>query len=465
MMVGREILKLKMQKEIIFYYLTDGLSNLKENNEIEFLKNYGRVTIIAMDEVLCCYDINKIKKIKLKGRGALVKKLINYWLKICFLLSRPAASLTDKNFPRRNVYSGNVLIRNLINIVWPLKFKFPLLNISKNYEYIFFIPFVIIQLFNKKKRSNLGRYKRIIVHDALIIRLAIFAEFIVTARKQGFLSLANIKSWDNPQYSQFIVNPSGYLTWSEKMWEDVQLMHCIKKDISNFSWGPRTFFEFNNIIETNGNRKIRKYIGGTLFVGYAAAFGDEIMLKHEINMIDNLAKELVKWNSNIKILFRPYPVVVPNAYGILKNNKIIEIEEIEDKKIINKKNNSRIGSDEERYMYLKKCHFFISMGTSFTFEAAIFGLPIAHYYLNKENRVTECEHEIFNRIDISDHILKYFNLYLEIANDVEKLSKLIENGVLKPKINKSNKLLLEAIGVPLLAANNKYKFNDLLKKM
>lgn len=454
-----------MQKKIIFYYLTDGLNNIKEVNEIEFLKNYGRVIIIAKKEALRNYYIDKIKKIILKDRRELTKRIVNYWLKICYLISRPAASLTDKNFPERNVYSGNLVIRKLVNFVWPLKFKFPLLNISKNFEYIFFIPFVIIQTFNRKKRSNAGRYKRIIIHDALIIRITIFAEFIVSARKQGFLSLANIKSWDNPFYTQFINNPSGYLTWSKKMWEDVQIMHCIKKDIPNFSWGPRTFYEFKKIIEIKDDRKIRQYIGGTLFVGYAAAFGDKTMLNHEIKIIDNLAKELVKRNCNIKILFRPYPVAMPDDYEPLKNNINIQFEEIEDKRIIKKNNDIRIGSDEERYKYLKKCHFFISLGTSFTFEAAILGLPIAQYYINKENRINESEHEIFKRIDISDHILGYFNSFLEIANDIEELTKIIEKSVLKSSANNSNELLLDAIGVPFLEQKNQNDFNDLLKKI
>ena len=69
---------------------------------------------------------------------------------------------------------------------------------------------------------------------------------------------------------------------------------------------------------------------------------------------------------------------------------------------------------------------FLSIATSFTFEAAIFGMPVLQYFVPKEMRHTDHELCFFERLDISDHILNYFLPYLPVAKDTAELICLIK---------------------------------------
>lgn len=394
-----------------------------------------------------------VKCLNLPAQSALVVRAYALWTKVCYLLARPADSFTDRGFPIRNVYTGNPAVRWLINRLWPVKYFGPVSRILPNYETLYFAPFRIARFFVRDKRRSGERFQRIIVHDSLILRLTRFTPFILAARRSGFRTIANVRSWDNPFYSQFARGASGYLTWSQSMWRDVQRFHQVRTT-AHHSWGPRPFHTFANAVLHSERRP--KDAGGTLILGYAAAFCDTLMAAHEVKVIAGIASDLHAKGVNAKILLRPYPIVPMSSYEPLlryPNVEIVDIQGPSTDRYGDGREIIRFGSDQERIQYLSRCHCFLSIATSFTFEAAIFGLPVLQYFVPRAARHTEHESRFFERLDISDHILKYFLPYLPVANDSAELAHLINTFETNPGLRVPPVEMLAVMGFPPAAAS------------
>lgn len=410
----------------VFYYLTEDPSNLKERNEVSYLRSIGRVVVVTRGEASSVAYDDGVKSINLPSQSPVVVSAYLLWTKICFLLARPSNSLTDRGFPSRNIYTGNFAVRWLINGLWPAKYINFINRLLPTYEALYFAPFKLFRLFVREKRRSTRRYQRIIVHDSLILRLTKFTTFILEARRSGCQTIANVKSWDNPFYSQFIRGASGYLTWSHSMWRDVQRIQKVKST-ANHSWGPRPFYNFANAVRLADQQPNTG--GGTLVIGYAAAFCDILMTAHEVQVVAEIAKNLEEGGIDAKILFRPYPTIPMSNYDPLLRYSSVEIVSIQgpsSDRYGDGRELIRFGSDEERIQYLSRCHCFLSIATSFTFEAAIFGMPVLQYFVPKEMRHTEYEQRFFERLDISDHILNYFLPHLPVAENTADLMCLIQ---------------------------------------
>lgn len=433
---------------LIFYYLTEDSGNLKEANEINYLRTIGRVVLVTRGGTPNAQLDIGIKNLKLPAQSQPVVAAFFLWTKICYLLSRPSNSLTDKGFPVRNVYTGHLIVRWLINRLWSAKY-FPIIKkLLPTYEALYFGPFRLARLFVRDKQRSDKRFKRIIVHDSLILRLTRFTPFILLARRSGMHTIANIKSWDNPYYSQFAHNASSYLTWSHSMWSDVQRFHQISTTAYH-AWGPRPFYNFANAVQRSDRKP--NVAPGTVVIGYAAAFCDTLMAEHEVKVVAGIAEGLMTQKIDAKILFRPYPTVNRAIYEPLLNNTNVEIVEIEGPTLDrygDGRETIRFGSDEERIHYLSLCHCFLSIATSFTFEAALFGTPIIQYFVSKDKRRTQHESIFFERLDISDHILNYLIPYLPVANDASALAGFINAVVTDPVLRKSHHTLMASMGFP-----------------
>lgn len=410
----------------IFYYLTEDSHNLKERNEISYLHSIGRVVIVTRGKAALFTHNDRVKNLNLPSQSLLVVHAFLLWTKICYLLARSSNSFTDQGFPSRNVYTGNFVVRWLINCIWPLKSINFINRLLPTYETLYFAPFKLIRLFVRDKHRSTNRFKRVVVHDSLILRLTKFTTFILAARRSSFLTIANVKSWDNPFYSQFIRGASGYLTWSQSMWRDVQRIQKVKTT-ANHSWGPRPFYNFANAVRHAHHRPNTE--SGTLVIGYAAAFCDSLMATHEVQVVAGIAKYLEEGGVDAKILLRPYPTVPMSNYDPLlrySNVEIVSIQGPSTDRYDDGREIIRFGSDEERIQYLSRCHCFLSIATSFTFEAAIFGMPVLQYFVPKEMRDTDHERCFFERLDISDHIVNYFLEYLPVAKDTADLICMIK---------------------------------------
>ena len=437
----------------IFYYLTEDSGNLKELNEINYLRTIGRVVVVTRGGKSTAHHDGFIKKLNLPAQSRVVVSAHFLWTKICFLFCRTSNSLTDKGFPLRNAYTGHPLVRWLINRLWPAKYL-PLINkILPTYGSLYFAPFQLTRLFVKDKHQSDKRFKRIVVHDSLILRLTRFIPFILLARRSGMHTVAIVKSWDNPYYSQFVHNASGYLTWSESMWRDVQRFHRVG-NAAHHVWGPRMFYNFASAVQRSDRKP--NVTPGTVVIGYAAAFCDNMMAAHEVKVVAGIATGLEASGVDAKILFRPYPIVPMSSYEPLLDCPNIEIVEIQGPAVDRYGDNREIicfGSDEERIQYLSRCHCFLSIATSFTFEAALFGMPIIQYFVPKNKRANEHESAFFERLDISDHICNYFLSQLSVVEGVASLIELIQSFKNNPSMLEPPFEMMKVLGLPLKEFN------------
>jgi hypothetical protein len=433
---------------LVFYYLTEDSNNPKEQNEVNYLRKIGRVVIVTRGFSSGATGMIGVKKLVLSAQSPTAVRAFSVWTKVCYLLARSSDSLTDRNFPARNLYTGHIMVRRLINCLWPIKYLTVVNRLLPAYEALYFLPFKVARLFVFGKRRASTRFKRVVVHDSLILRLTQFTFFILMARRSGFHMIANVKSWDNPFYSQFIRSASGYLTWSQCMWGDIRKVHRVNTS-ANHSWGPRPFCNFTTAVRVTERRASTK--SDTLTIGYAAAFCDSLMAQHEVRIVSTIAKHLEASGIGAKILVRPYPVVPMSTYEPLLNYSNIELVGIQGRafdRYGDGREIIRFGSDEERMLYLSRCDCFLSIATSFTFEAAIFGLPIVQYFVPKERRRTDFESVFFGRLDISDHILNYFLKYLRVARDPAELWRLIEASQNQSHAMFSAAEMMAAMGFP-----------------
>jgi hypothetical protein len=260
------------------------------------------------------------------------------------------------------------------------------------------------------------------------------------------LTFANVKSWDNPYYSQLTNRADGYLTWSESMWGDIKRFHQVG-DATHHVWGPRPFCNFFGAVKYSS--KFPNAKSGTVIIGYAAAFCDTLMAASEVKVLARIADGLKKSGVDAKILFRPYPTMHESTYSLLHKYSNIQVVDIagpamdryrDGREII------RFGSDEERIQYLSQCHLFLSIATSFTFEAALFGMPVIQYMMPKNERLTDDEVAFFGRLDISDHILNYFIPYLPVISDIGALVDYIKLFMISPSMRQPPFEMLDIVG-------------------
>lgn len=403
-------------ERLIFYFLTADLRNIKERNEIEYLRRIGRVVLVSRQGVRERIPGAKCLPLAPQASRSVVASII--WTKLCYLLCRIAASSTDMEFPSRNIYTGNALVRAVINQLWKLKRLSWVNRWLPTYDQIYFAPFRLAAFFTSKRlTARRPRARRIIVHDALVLRLTGFAGLIAVARRSGIQTIGNVKSWDNPFYSQFASGADAYLVWSSSMWADVKAAHRLP-DRPVHVWGARPFFNFAHALARSS--RTQRTEDGSFVVGYAAAFCDTLMLQHEMAVIGKIATELHTWLPNSKILVRPYPILPLSEYAPLARYPNVVLNEIQGE-VIDRYNDGRelirFGSDEERIDYLARCDCFLSIATSFTIEAAMFGLPVVHFYIPPGRCANGGEFTLFQRISISDHLLVYFNQELLMANN------------------------------------------------
>lgn len=440
----------------ILYYLTEDLRNVKERNEIALLMQLAPVVLVTVGP-----GRNELglRQVVLAQRGAWTHRVQILWSRICMLLGRLADSETDRQFPARNVYAGNQLLRSLVNAFWRVK-RLPFVNaLMPSYDRLYFAPFGIAQRL-RRRRPHGRRFERILIHDALLVRLHSFAPLVAQARANGITTVANVKSWDNPFYSQLTTRADGYLVWSESMWRDVRKAHRLAEH-SFQPWGARPFFNFLSALAGYRRPAPRSSGGGGMIVGYAAAFCDTLMGRHEVMLIKALADHLAGALPEARILLRPYPTLPADFYEELAQCANVEVMDIggapidrfgDGRELI------RFGSDEERFDFLARCDHFLSLATSFTIEAAIFGASIVHFYMDESDRRTAAECEVFKRVDISDHLTEYYLGELCVARGYDELVRQLRMPDLS--VNRALRhggALVERLGVSELAADSSHR--------
>ena len=200
-------------------------------------------------------------------------------------------------------------------------------------------------------------------------------------------------------------------------------------------WGCKAFenFECHFLKKYGDKQRLEgplKSNGAITAFGYAAAFPDPEMVASEVNFVKKLARELSNHLPDSLILFRPYPIVDKDLYLPLKNERNIEVVEIEGN-IVDRYGDGRelikYGTYDEKINYLNGCDIFLSLGTSFSIEASICRVPMIQLSISKNERNTWYERAIFERLDISDHIQNYFVNQLRTAKSYADLLKFIDS--------------------------------------
>jgi hypothetical protein len=448
-------------KSIIIYYLTEDLKNQKEINEISFLKNHFKLVLVT--DTPGIQNRIGVHSISIKSQSTIFKKLIIKWSRLCFLFAKIGESRMDAQFSVRNVYTKSKLMRIAVNAIWRIKGLAVINRVLPTYDELYFFPFKSYFLVKgwvdggeakRKKRKH-----RIMVHDALLVRINQFSGLIAKARLDGVKTLANVKSWDNPFYSQLAIGASGFLVWSQSMWIDINRTHRLSGKFY-YVWGARPFYEFlvtrlerlkENSCEIRARAMLPTRSTRQITVGYAAAFADKLMAGYEIDMVSRLAIELAEKLPAARLRLRPYPTLGDDFYAELENFDNVEVVSIEGSTIDrfgDGREYIRFGSISERLNYLDGCDVFLSVATSFTIEAAVCDLPVVHFKLSLDRRNTRGEREIFKRVDISDHLTKYFEGILMLAENYEEMVEHIKKALLAPKLyQEKSSDLLKILGV------------------
>lgn len=453
-------------KRIIIYYLTEDLNNQKIINELNFLKEIANIVVITNIEAR--QELKEFKVIKIKKINKWMIVFQKLWPSFSFVLCKIAKTSSDQKFKTRNFYTGNYILRLIVNILFEFKKIKIINNILPTYDYLYFLPWNLKYLFSFTRESNSKKnINRLFIHDALLIRLGTLAGAVANARQKRIKTLGNVRSWDNPFYTQLSNRVDGYLVWSESMWQDIRAVHGVDEK-PYFIWGARPFLPFLSTSKERGDR-IRPLAipPKKIFVGYAAAFCDDLMGIHEKDLIKIIAKFFESNDPSLVILFRPYPVMPDSFYDDLRNIRNIVIQKIKGASVDrygDGREAIKFGSDEEKLSFLARCHCYLSIGTSFTIEAAIAKVPIVQLYLNPRNRIQISEKKIFERFDISDHLRKYFLSHLICVKNYSELAiKLRELSNINNSCCKIENSLIDNIGIDIknqgfLKPNDKFKF-------
>jgi hypothetical protein len=433
----------------VIYFLSEDLNNQKERNEILYLSRVARVVLVSRG--VARSDIPGLKQLVIAPQALWMARLIVIWTKVCYLLCQIADSASDIHFPSRNIYTGTRLIRSIINAVWRVKL-IPFVNrLLPTYDWLYFLPFRVTAAFSRTRslKSRSARFRRLFVHDSLILRIGKFSSLIALARNGRQQTVANVKSWDNPFYSQFGRGADSYLVWNPSMWKDIQVAQRLP-DRPVHVWGARPFYNFWHSVASR--RPAPKTPTDSIVVGYAAAFCDTIMVRHEVEVLRQIAVELQARLPNASIALRPYPILALSDYAALTELPNVRLVDIAGD-LVDRYNDGRelirFGSDEERMHYLASCDCFLSMATSFTVEAAIFGMPVVHYFHAPAPGDDSSEGTFFKRINISEHLKRYFTSELLTASNHDELIEAIRtaSSTASPARAKSEDLL-RRIGIP-----------------
>lgn len=339
----------------------------------------------------------------------------NILLKISYLFGQSVNSLTDIHFPKRNVYSYQ-FISGLINIFWLIKLKWfnkVLPSYTKTIK-------LLRGRRNSKNCCSILQGIDCIVVDSLWIRNINFLDLILYSKRKQIKVVVYVSSWDNSFYSQFIDLGDIYLVWSQMMMDDLKTIQKIEPKEWIFS-GPIIFNKFYQISKTIGD------ISSDRTITYAFAFADSIMLPFEVSFVKLIASSLqsIGW----KLIVRPYPTTTLNELSDLNNIENVEIYTIPSAKIDRYGDGKELisfSSEEERLGFLLKGRVFLSLGTSFTIEASLSNIPIFHLVLDEKASKTESIIEIAKRINLSDHIMRYYNTSFENISSPKGLKLRIE---------------------------------------
>lgn len=418
----------------IFYFLVEDVHNAREMKEIEALQSFGRTVVLSAQRPPCLPA--GARWVRIAAPSPVTTRLLALWSKLAFFLCGVAPSRTNVEFPTRNLYIRNPAVRWLINALWQTKISTGLNQLLPAFDTLFLLPIrIALRLRGPRVRRAAQTRVSIVMIDALLVRNLPMWASALALRARGSRLIGVIKSWDNPFYTQIFRSPDAFLTWSDAMIEDLRERQpgCSAPCLA---WGARPFLPFIEYVESLEEgaacNRPPKAVGTKRFtIGYAAAFSDHVLAQDEIGLLEDIATALRERLPFVSILFRPYPTIDAHFHERLTRHPNIEIMEIAGPaadRFGDGRERIFFGSPQEKVDYLRRCDVFLSMGTSFTIEAAIFGTPIAHFWLAPNTRTNGHQRRLFACIDISDHLERYFQGRLSRSTSIPMLMDTIASA-------------------------------------
>jgi hypothetical protein len=237
---------------------------------------------------------------------------------------------------------------------------------------------------------------------------------VLKFRERGAVLLSDVKSWDNPFYSQLFAPADGFTVWGEESAKDMRTTHP-RARAPAFAWSARSMLPFIEYVSASADRAPPDH--EALIIGYAAGYCEHVLQVDELEVVLQIAAALERHDPTARILFRPYPTQPKEAYARLTDQPNIVVDWIAGEatdRFGDGRETIVFGSPREKLIYLDRCHVFLSLVTSFTIEAAIADRAIVHFWLSPDQRRTSAERRLFDSVDISDHITKYFRGLLPV---------------------------------------------------
>jgi len=338
-------------------------------------------------------------------------------------------SKSEKEFIKRNVYRK---YRSLINIMFRIKKLLPLPSYSS-------ICFFLYK--NKQVENGIIKPDDICITDATLRHTLSLNPLIVRASIITKKLVANVTSWDNPQYSTINTFAQKYLVWNKTNRDELTNFHKIKKN--NIAIVGSIFHDYLiNNYKLNA-KNYRKTSNNEIVVLYAAIFpgSDEVMAADEVKFILFIGNELKKRYSNLRLIFRTYP----SSENSFLYNSLREIEWIDVYEHSNYIKIPRLGNESEVISFnkedekIKQFHdvdVLLSAGSTFTIEFAFSNKPIIHINATVFSRNFK-NSKFLERLDIYGHLKHLspdgFDINVvgktdDLLNNIGKLKELKSSG-------------------------------------
>lgn len=406
------------------YFITNDLSNPRSehvyialekifNEELVLLNNRGVI------------GANSLGRRCISTRENKSKPNMTWLFKVVFFISRTANSKNDINFPDRNLYSYRAL-RPIVNAIW--KGKLFVNDILPKYNDLLFSSF-------RAKPVRIARVepspKDIFLADLLLFRnYELIRELKWLSSHCRLFSV--VMSFDNPIYTQIMHKVENIFVWSGNMQNSLLHIHPYIKESQTTIVGSLLFS--GNVVKSIRS----KFVESTdNTVAYGCMFCDRLMLRYELELIKKIAATLMELG--LTLIVRPYPSLDLSEYhSLLEINNIKLIRE--STQVIDRETPDGKLFDESvksKVQFLSSASWFLSMGTSFTIEAAICNMRILQIDLLSDEKWWM---EIKKRLDISDHLDIYYSHYSRF-DEKTILAECDDNFAMK------NRILLEKLGI------------------
>ena len=226
-----------------------------------------------------------------------------------------------------------------------------------------------------------------------------------------------VESWDHPYKFPIGYSSSLVLLWNKKLSNDWRI---IQGD-NNLSTGYQAKFDY--LIDSNNYLHNEKKIIKTIMYPFStSSHSDNLLYKDELKFVKYLSE--ISVNNGFKFLIKPKPSTPIGELDFLKTNKNIVILSYQ-KSIDGANYNLSKLYNQIRIKELKKVDIVFSRGTTFVFDAAIYGLPIVLFNFKSQNFPGLSKLNYFPHL--SRHLFSQKNLIYEIKdnNNIDRQIEII----------------------------------------